>query len=68
MKEGVDPPVSAMFYRLLVHAGLLLGVETWVFSEAMPRKFEDVHVGFLRKITGKKEVQQMDGTWRCVSA
>ena len=66
--EGEDPRVSAMFYRAVFQTVILLGVETWVLSEAMSRKLEGVHVGFLRQITGKREVRGKDGTWRKVAA
>ena len=36
--------------------------------EAMSRNQEGVHVGFLKQITGQREVRQKDGTWRCVTA
>ena len=45
-----------------------MGSETWVFPEAMSRKLEGVHVGFLRQITGQRAVQQEDGTWRQVAS
>ena len=43
-----------MFYRALVQAVLLFGYETWVISEAMEKKVEGIHMGFLRHITGKR--------------
>ena len=63
-REGAEPRVSAMFYRSVVHTVLLFGAETWVLSEAMSRNMERVHVDFLRRITGQREVRQEDGTWR----
>ena len=36
-------------------------------SEAKFRNMEEVHVGFLRRITGKRTVQQLVRTWRQVS-
>ena len=47
---------------------LKIGTENWVLSEAMSRKLEGVHVGFLRQITGQRAVQQEDGTWRQVAS
>ena len=67
-REGEEPRVSTIFYWAVVQAVLLFGVETWVLSEAMSRKLEGVHVGFLRQITGKREVRGKDGTWRKVAA
>ena len=67
-REGAEPQVSAMFYRALVQTVLLFGAETWVLSEAVSRKLEGVHVGFLRQITGQRAVRQEDGTWRQVAS
>ena len=33
-------------------------------SEAMSRKLEGVHVGFLQLIMSQRKEQQKDGTWR----
>ena len=67
-REGPEPRVSAMFYWKVFQAVLLSGAETWVFPESMTRNLEVVHVGFLRHITGQREVQRKDGTWRRVAA
>ena len=63
-REGADLRVSAMFYRAVVQKFLIFGVENWVLSEAMSRKREGVHVGFLRQITRQMAVQREDRTWR----
>ena len=56
-REGVEPRVPNMFYWAVVQAVLLFGAETWVLSEAMLRRLEGVHVGFLRHITGQRAVR-----------
>ena len=66
-KEGADPRVSAMFYRAVVQSVLIFGAEDWVLSEAMSRKLEGVHVGFLWRITMQRAVQQKDRTSRQVA-
>ena len=48
--------MSAMFYQAVVQAVLLFGAETWVLTEAMYRKLEEVHMGLLRQITGHRVV------------
>ena len=68
LQEGSDPQVSAIFYRAVVQSVLIFGLETWVFPYTMSRKIEGVHVGFLRRITRQRAVQQKDGTWRKVAA
>ena len=66
-REGAEPQVSAMFYREVVQAVIIFGAETWVLSELMSRNLEGVHVGFLRKIIGHREVRQKKGTWQQVT-
>ena len=61
-REGEEPRVSVMFYRAVVQAVLILEAETWVLLEAMSRKLEGLHVGFLRQITGQRAVRWKDGT------
>ena len=53
-REGVDTIISAKFYRAVVQAVLIFGAKTWVLLAAMLKKFEGVHVGFLRQVTGMK--------------
>ena len=53
-REGADPRVAAIFYRLVAHAVLLFGSETWVISVEMERKAKGTHMGFLRQITGER--------------
>ena len=41
------------FYRTVVQTVLLFGAETWVLLATMTKNTEGVHMGFLRKVTGK---------------
>ena len=68
LREGSEPHMSTMFRLVVVQTVVLFGEEPWVLSEAMSRKLEGVHVGFLRQITGKGAVRGKDGTWRQVAA
>ena len=61
-REELEPQVSDMFYQVVVQVVLLFEAENWVSSEAMSRKLEGLHVGFLKKITGQRAVRQEDGT------
>ena len=54
------------FPQAVVQTVLLLGAETWVLSEAIYRKMEGLHVGFLRQITGQRAVRREDENWRKV--
>ena len=53
-REVADPKVPSMFYRAVIQAVLLFGSETWILLEAMERKVEGTHTGFLRKIMWKR--------------
>ena len=46
-REGSEPRVSEIFYRVLLQAILLYRSETRVLSAAMERKVEGIHTEFL---------------------
>ena len=52
----------AMLYRSVTQAVLLFGSATWVLSAAMERTVEGTHIGFLRKITGKRAWREEERT------
>ena len=52
-----------MFYKEVIQAILLYGLETWVLSSEMEKKVEGAHAGFLRGITGKRAWRIGYGTW-----
>ena len=51
-REGEEPKLLEMFYRLVSQTVLLLGYETWILSAPMERKVEGIHTSFLQQITG----------------
>ena len=55
--------MSALFYREVIQAVLLLGLESWDLLYAMIRAVEGTHMGFLCHITGKGVRRQTDGAW-----
>ena len=57
-REGAKTTVSKKFYRAVVQAVLLFGVETWVLTETMSQRIEGAHVTFLRHITRKQVMRQ----------
>ena len=63
-REGSDPIISENFYRTVVQAVLIFGSKTWVLMAAMMQNIEGVHVGFLRKVAGKKARRIGDETWQ----
>ena len=56
------PKVVEMLYRSVTQAVLLFGSATWVLSAAMERTVEGTHIGFLRKITGKRAWREEERT------
>ena len=51
-REGSDTIVAASFYRTVVQSVLILGEETWVWTEKILQKMEGLHVGFLKQVAG----------------
>ena len=67
-QEGADPRVAEMFYRAVVQAILLYGLEKWVILAAMENKVERTDTVFLRNITEKQERWILDRTWETTRA
>ena len=51
------------FYRAVVQAIILYGLEAWVISVAMGRKIEGSHIVLVRQIMGKQARRIGDGMW-----
>ena len=47
----------------MIQAVLLFGADSWVLLDMMIRTVDSTHVDFLRRITGKQERFQADGSW-----
>ena len=62
-REGAEPMVAEMFYRAVVQAILLYGLETWVLLAEMEKKIEGSHKGFLINIMGKRLWRIGGGKW-----
>ena len=60
--------MAALFYRAVIQAFLLFGLESWVLLYVMIRMVESTHVGFLFNITGKRLRRQADGLWETPAA
>ena len=63
IREGTDPIISEKFYRAVVQAGILFGLETWMLKAVMLQYFEGIYVGFLRRVTEMKYRKLGDKTW-----
>ena len=62
-REGAEPKVAEMFYRVVTQTVLLFGSETWVLPAAMEMTLGGTHTGFMRKIMGKRFKQKAYGMW-----
>ena len=61
--EGPYKRVSFFFYRVVIQAVLIFAADSWVLLDAIMRKVDSTHVGFLIQITGKRAIWQANGTW-----
>ena len=52
-----------IFYRAVVKAILLCGLDNWVLSVSMEKRVEGTNTEFLQLITGKRARRLGDGTW-----
>ena len=52
-----------MFYRALVLAFLLFGLESWAVLDSMTRTVEGTHISFLRYIMGNRAHKNKDWMW-----
>ena len=60
--------LSAMFYLVVAEAVLLFDSYSWAILESTTRTLEVMRVGFLRKITGKREQITTNRTWETLVA
>ena len=59
-REWVDTKVAEMFYRVVLQAVGLFGLESWAVLAAMEKTVEGAHTGFLHQIM-KKWTRQIKG-------
>ena len=62
-REGADPKVSGIFYKVMAQAVLLFGEETWVLTPSMERDLDSFQHMVARSITGKQPRRRVDGSW-----
>ena len=61
--EEEESWVSTLLYRAVIHAVLLLGLESWGMSNTIMKEVEGKNVGLLQQITGKRAKCQTYGAW-----
>jgi len=63
--EGMKPRAISYFYKVIVQAILLYGLETWVVSDSHLKQFRSFHSRVGRHLTGRHIRQLEDGSWFC---
>ena len=61
--EGEDPQTSGTFYKVVVQATLLFGVETWVLSHRIRKTHGRFHHRVARHLVGMRPGRDMMGRW-----
>ena len=61
-REGADKRVSGNFFKVVVQAVLLFGVETWVLNPQTERALDSFMHGAARRITGNQP-RRGGGKW-----
>ena len=62
-QEGADPWKSVTFYKALVQANLLLGLETWEMTPRIGRNLGRFHHRMERCLVGMQPTRDMSGRW-----
>ena len=62
-REGAYPRVYGMFFKVVVQAVLVLGLETWVLTPCMERSLVSFQHRFARRITGRHLRRRRGGVW-----
>ena len=63
--EGMKPGAMGYFYKAIVQAVLLYGLETWVFLDAHLRQIRSFYSKVGRHLTGRHIRPMEDGSWFC---
>ena len=61
--EGANPRVSGMFFKAVVQAVLIFGLEAWVMTPRMGQALVIFQNGVARKITGRHPKRREEGGW-----
>ena len=62
-REGADPQTSGTFYKAVVQATLLFGVETWVMTPRIERTLGSFHHRVARRLVVIWTRRYMMGRW-----
>jgi hypothetical protein len=61
--QGVESRVKGYFYKAIVQAVLLYGIESWTLPKAKLREFNSFHNRVAHYLCKKHIAQLEDGTW-----
>ena len=64
IREGEAPRVSGLFFKTVVQAVLLLGVETWVVTPITGKALGGIHTQVARRLMGRIPWRTPGGRWR----
>ena len=67
-REGAEPRVSIFFFKAVVQAVLLFGLETWVVTPRIVRVLGGFQDQVPRRLTRRIPWQKNDGKWEYTSA
>ena len=60
-REGAEKRVSGMFFKAMVHQGLLLEADTWVLNPRIDRALESFMHEVARRFTGRQPRREWYG-------
>ena len=62
-REGANPRVSGIFFKVIVQVVLILGSETWVLTPCMEQALGNCQHRVVRRITGNHLKRREEGCW-----
>ena len=62
-REGVDPRVSGMFFKVVIQVTLIFGSEMWVMTPCMVWSLGGFQYRVYQRITGRQPWGLLDGIW-----
>ena len=67
-REGAVPRVSGLFFKAMMQAVLILGLDTWVATPHMGKSLGEFQAQVARRMTGRLMWRTTDGKWIYTSA
>ena len=67
-REGAKPRVFGFFFKAVVQAVLIFGLDTWVVTPGMGKALGGFHTQVMRRLTVRLPLRTLDRKWRYTSA